>query len=242
MTISNECRKRAKTDEEKEQRRIERVLRNRRAASASRERKRLEAEALQASKENVETRASTLQRNLSNERALVIQLTELCEQNGLGDQAFALIDAIHSLRANPPPTPPADDVELSVRRSTLEPVDMNQIRGEQHEVQIPQFTYNVQQPAMMAPSTPPNYTYNHADPGTVDPSQLSSPTQSSIDSSPLNTPLMTPSDSDPTLPDMSQHSAEVLDDLPCQSGKERLLRSSRLAAVGAVLLRMVKKA
>ncbi|CAK7200884.1 transcription factor that binds to CRE motif [Sporothrix eucalyptigena] len=40
-------RKRAKTEDEKEQRRVERVLRNRRAAQSSRERKRLEVEALE---------------------------------------------------------------------------------------------------------------------------------------------------------------------------------------------------
>ena len=40
-------RKRAKTEDEKEQRRVERVLRNRRAAQSSRERKRLETEALE---------------------------------------------------------------------------------------------------------------------------------------------------------------------------------------------------
>ncbi|KAF2865904.1 hypothetical protein BDV95DRAFT_585345 [Massariosphaeria phaeospora] len=47
-------RKRAKTDDEKEQRRIERVKRNRLAAHNSRERKRQEVEALQGEKDKVE--------------------------------------------------------------------------------------------------------------------------------------------------------------------------------------------
>ncbi|KAK2591459.1 transcription factor that binds to CRE motif [Conoideocrella luteorostrata] len=47
-------RKRAKTDDEKEQRRVERVLRNRRAAQSSRERKRLEVEALERRNQELE--------------------------------------------------------------------------------------------------------------------------------------------------------------------------------------------
>ncbi|EFX05160.1 bzip transcription factor [Grosmannia clavigera kw1407] len=47
-------RKRAKTEDEKEQRRVERVLRNRRAAQSSRERKRLEVEALEERNKELE--------------------------------------------------------------------------------------------------------------------------------------------------------------------------------------------
>ncbi|KAJ3472861.1 hypothetical protein NLG97_g10671 [Lecanicillium saksenae] len=47
-------RKRAKTEDEKEQRRVERVLRNRRAAQSSRERKRLEVEALEKRNQELE--------------------------------------------------------------------------------------------------------------------------------------------------------------------------------------------
>lgn len=47
-------RKRAKTEDEKEQRRVERVLRNRRAAQSSRERKRLEVEALEIKNKELE--------------------------------------------------------------------------------------------------------------------------------------------------------------------------------------------
>lgn len=52
-------RKRAKTEDEKEQRRVERVLRNRRAAQSSRERKRLEVEGLE--KRNKELESALLQ-------------------------------------------------------------------------------------------------------------------------------------------------------------------------------------
>ncbi|KAH8164720.1 hypothetical protein CIB48_g3525 [Xylaria polymorpha] len=70
-------RKRAKTDDEKEQRRVERVLRNRRAAQSSRERKRLEVEALE-------------QRNAALEAALRDQQK----------QTLALMEELSKLRRN----------------------------------------------------------------------------------------------------------------------------------------------
>lgn len=65
-------RKRAKTEDEKEQRRVERVLRNRRAAQSSRERKRLESEALMKRNKELENQLGELQRTnmlLANELA-----------------------------------------------------------------------------------------------------------------------------------------------------------------------------
>ncbi|KAK4674587.1 transcription factor that binds to CRE motif [Podospora pseudopauciseta] len=58
-------RKRAKTEDEKEQRRVERVLRNRRAAQSSRERKRLEVEGLE--KRNQELEAALAKATQTNE-------------------------------------------------------------------------------------------------------------------------------------------------------------------------------
>ena len=68
-------RKRAKTEDEKEQRRVERVLRNRRAAQSSRERKRQEVEALEAQKMEVERQNHDLQMRLaaSEERIALLQ-------------------------------------------------------------------------------------------------------------------------------------------------------------------------
>jgi len=62
-------RKRAKTEDEKEQRRVERVLRNRRAAQSSRERKRLEVEALEAEKRAIERRNHDLELRLADMEA-----------------------------------------------------------------------------------------------------------------------------------------------------------------------------
>ncbi|KAG0134409.1 hypothetical protein HOY82DRAFT_636497, partial [Tuber indicum] len=64
-------RKRAKTDAEKEQRRVERVLRNRAAAQSSRERKRKEVESLETerarlSESNTDLRAQPLVQEAAN--------------------------------------------------------------------------------------------------------------------------------------------------------------------------------
>ncbi|CAH0000570.1 unnamed protein product [Clonostachys byssicola] len=55
-------RKRAKTEDEKEQRRVERVLRNRRAAQSSRERKRQEVEALEKRNKELESLLANAQK------------------------------------------------------------------------------------------------------------------------------------------------------------------------------------
>ena len=57
-------RKRAKTEDEKEQRRIERVLRNRQAAQSSRERKRQEVEKLEGEKMTIEQQNESLKERL----------------------------------------------------------------------------------------------------------------------------------------------------------------------------------
>ena len=60
----NLTRKRAKTEDEKEQRRIERVLRNRQAAQSSRERKRQEVEKLEGEKSFIEQQNESLKERL----------------------------------------------------------------------------------------------------------------------------------------------------------------------------------
>ena len=61
---NNDISKRAKTDDEKEQRRIERVLRNRQAAQSSRERKRQEVEKLEGEKSAIERQNESLKERL----------------------------------------------------------------------------------------------------------------------------------------------------------------------------------
>ncbi|KKA28938.1 hypothetical protein TD95_004431 [Thielaviopsis punctulata] len=86
-------RKRAKTADEKEQRRVERVLRNRRAAQSSRERKRLEVEALERRNKELETRITLV------ERANMILLEELNKArktDGGSTPASSVLDTIAS--------------------------------------------------------------------------------------------------------------------------------------------------
>ncbi|KAL2157925.1 hypothetical protein VTH06DRAFT_4980 [Thermothelomyces fergusii] len=86
-------RKRAKTEDEKEQRRVERVLRNRRAAQSSRERKRLEVEGLE--RRNKELEAALLQ-------AQQINLTLLEElQKMRGGSGARTSPAFEALRPSP---------------------------------------------------------------------------------------------------------------------------------------------
>ncbi|KAF6528647.1 hypothetical protein HZS61_008949 [Fusarium oxysporum f. sp. conglutinans] len=87
-------RKRAKTEDEKEQRRVERVLRNRRAAQSSRERKRQEVEALE--KRNQELEAAFKQAQEANAR-LMMELEKMRRSSGVAAHSSPL----ESFRENP---------------------------------------------------------------------------------------------------------------------------------------------
>jgi transcriptional activator HAC1 len=86
-------RKRAKTDDEKEQRRIERVLRNRAAAQTSRERKRLEMEKLENEKIQMEQQNQFLLQRLAQMEV---------ENNRLSQQVAQLSAEIRGSRSNTP--------------------------------------------------------------------------------------------------------------------------------------------
>ncbi|TQB75954.1 transcription factor that binds to CRE motif [Monascus purpureus] len=86
-------RKRAKTEDEKEQRRIERVLRNRAAAQTSRERKRLEMEKLENEKVVIEQQNQFLLQRLRQIEA---------ENNRLSQQVAQLSAEIHVSRGSTP--------------------------------------------------------------------------------------------------------------------------------------------
>lgn len=86
-------RKRAKTEDEKEQRRIERVLRNRAAAQTSRERKRLEVEKLEGEKQRMEQQNQFLLQRLAQMEA---------ENNRLNRQVAQLSAEIRGSRGTTP--------------------------------------------------------------------------------------------------------------------------------------------
>ncbi|KAL8948762.1 MAG: hypothetical protein Q9222_005073 [Ikaeria aurantiellina] len=78
-------RKRAKTEDEKEQRRIERVLRNRQAAQSSRERKRQEVEKLEGEKSAIE-----LQNDMLKERLMAVEHEKFKLQQQLSQMSAEL--------------------------------------------------------------------------------------------------------------------------------------------------------
>lgn len=86
-------RKRAKTEDEKEQRRIERVLRNRAAAQTSRERKRLEMEKLETEKIRMEQQNQFLLQRLTQMEA---------ENNRLSQQVAQLSAEVRGSRSTTP--------------------------------------------------------------------------------------------------------------------------------------------
>ncbi|KAM0325059.1 hypothetical protein ACHAQA_007597 [Verticillium albo-atrum] len=86
-------RKRAKTEDEKEQRRVERVLRNRRAAQSSRERKRLEVEALEMKNKELETALNHAQQ--ANAR-LMEELTKFRRGSGAVARSSSPFDSFHA--------------------------------------------------------------------------------------------------------------------------------------------------
>ncbi|KAJ9197110.1 transcriptional regulator family: bZIP [Paecilomyces variotii] len=91
-------RKRAKTEDEKEQRRIERVLRNRAAAQTSRERKRLEVEKLEGEKQRMEQQNQFLLQRLAQIEA---------ENSRLNRQVAQLSAEIRGSRSNSPKAVPS---------------------------------------------------------------------------------------------------------------------------------------
>ncbi|KAI1940612.1 transcription factor that binds to CRE motif [Ophidiomyces ophidiicola] len=100
-------RKRAKTEDEKEQRRIERVLRNRAAAQISRERKRLEIEKLETEKAKMEQQNRVLLQRLAQMEA---------ENNRLSQQVAQLSTEIRSSRGASPQS------SVSAPSPTLSPI------------------------------------------------------------------------------------------------------------------------
>ncbi|KAG4219108.1 hypothetical protein PC116_g32412, partial [Phytophthora cactorum] len=80
-------RKRAKTEDEKEQRRVERVLRNRRAAQSSRERKRQEVEALEQRNRQLE---ELLRNQQKTNEMLMDELNKLRRGSGVSRSSSPL--------------------------------------------------------------------------------------------------------------------------------------------------------
>lgn len=122
-------RKRAKTEDEKEQRRVERVLRNRRAAQSSRERKRQEVEALEQRNQELERAFAESQKA---NQALVEELRRL-----RGDQPSASrIPSLESFKENVTLSPQLfgvdnkaviDDLVKTPAQNTVNPASLSPV-------------------------------------------------------------------------------------------------------------------
>lgn len=168
-------RKRAKTEDEKEQRRVERVLRNRRAAQSSRERKRLEVEALEKRNEELEAMLRDAQKaNL----LMYQQLQSLRQDSGLATAANPLLDSAR------------DTIALS-----------QELFSSQDGYKLPGSPNATVNPASLSPGLTPVPDAGKPEPAAVE-SEASSEAHSA------------------TFPDVTQHPAEMLSDLPCHMSAE----------------------
>ncbi|CAF9922812.1 MAG: hypothetical protein GOMPHAMPRED_002679 [Gomphillus americanus] len=124
-------RKRAKTEAEKEQRRIERVIRNRLAAHSSRERKRKEVESLEDQKDVVEAENAKLRSQLviyaSKNAALLQQIKQLKAELGRPIDDVEVKE--EELPLSPPHSPRDKEIYSSMlpeSSSLANPTDMTQ--------------------------------------------------------------------------------------------------------------------
>ncbi|KFY48975.1 hypothetical protein V495_00862 [Pseudogymnoascus sp. VKM F-4514 (FW-929)] len=125
-------RKRAKTEDEKEQRRVERVLRNRRAAQSSRERKRQEVEALESEKVAIERRNRDLELRLAEAEArnlaLEQQLLRLSSTSPyLSSPSQKAVDASSSPQVtfSQPLFPSGDSAPFNQQPQTVNPASLS---------------------------------------------------------------------------------------------------------------------
>ena len=191
-------RKRAKTEDEKEQRRVERVLRNRRAAQSSRERKRLEVEALEQRNKELETLLINAQKANS---ILVEELKRFRRNSG-------------SIRSSSPLAPLHDN-----------PVTLSQelfSSQDGHKNESDQSGNSLIDDLLMSStsSNPPNLTVN---PASLSP-ELGPVPDAEQDQAKAPAVDAKPSEQTGTPSDLTQRPAEMLCDLQCQMS-ERLPQS-----------------
>ncbi|ATZ53061.1 Bchac1 [Botrytis cinerea B05.10] len=183
-------RKRAKTEDEKEQRRVERVLRNRRAAQTSRERKRQEVDNLQAEKDQIERRNTDLQLQLANMQAKYEEVRRKLEEvTGMTGDNIA-----------PACLPPSSVTSTPSRKESFD--------GQSPLAFTKQLFEMEESGSTMTPIRDSHNTMQSAI-GTVDLASVSPPP-----------PSMESNDEDSFNPSsfgMTQHSAAMLCDLQCQS-------------------------
>ena len=188
--------KRAKTEDEKEQRRIERVLRNRQAAQSSRERKRQEVEKLEGEKSFIEQQNESLKKQLmiyEHENFLLGQkLAKMTARMEAIDQGSSGTTRPSSPRLGGLPDSPPLGPDLLPREQFIK----QELSDEYpYNLPTPQHSHGAPSSSCASPSTA---TY----------SESSTPAIMNLDLYALHAPS-----------DMTQHPAAMLCDLQCQSAE-----------------------
>ena len=190
--------KRAKTEDEKEQRRIERVLRNRQAAQSSRERKRQEVEKLEGEKSFIEQQNESLK-----ERLMAVEHEKFL----LAQKVAKMTAQLESIkRGSSGTTRPTSPLLGGLPDSA--PIGPNLLGPEQFIKQelLDEYPYDL--PTPQNSYAVPSSNYSSPSSGTY--SSSSSPETVSLGLDDLT-----------TSSDMTQHPAAMLCDLQCLSRKAR---------------------
>lgn len=138
-------RKRAKTEDEKEQRRIERVLRNRQAAQSSRERKRQEVEKLEGEKSFIEQQNESLKERL---------MTVEHEKFLLTQQVAKLAAQMEAIKRGCSATPRVDSPPLEPDLLTREQFIKQELLDDYpYNLPTPQHSHGAPSTSYSSPST-----------------------------------------------------------------------------------------
>lgn len=194
-------RKRAKTDDEKEQRRIERVLRNRQAAQSSRERKRQEVEKLEGEKCAIEE-----QNRLLKERLLAVEHEKFKLAQQVAKMA-AEMSAFKNQRRSRESITPSSPTSSYTPSPNFEAEFLHQQIVKQELQDLEQYTFLPTPEHSVEPST----------------TSFSSPASSSYSRSPSPSELGLGFHAIAASSDMAQHPAAMLCGLQCQSEVEKWL-------------------
>lgn len=191
-------RKRAKTEDEKEQRRVERVLRNRRAAQSSRERKRLEVEALEIRNQELEA----LLRQAKQANDALIQKLHQVQSSGVMPRSSPPFEG---LRANP----------VTFSQELFGSQDGHSVSLEQGDQSIEEILRSSQasstvNPASLSPALSPIPDQDEED----------EDAENQVEPAVTTGKATNASTSENASPDATQHPAEMLcEDLQCRSAE-----------------------
>ncbi|KAJ5469408.1 Transcriptional activator hacA [Penicillium diatomitis] len=198
-------RKRAKTEDEKEQRRIERVLRNRAAAQTSRERKRLEMEKLETEKIRMEQQNEFLLQRLAQMEA---------ENNRLSQQVAQLSAEVRGSRSSTPVKASTPGPAIIFASTTTTTTTTTSPAPAPATTSAPAPSINMTNPAITSPTLTPTLFKQEGEDLLMDRIPFPTPSTVNLEYSPTLKPSTLAEASDVT-----QHPAAVLcpSDLQCPS-------------------------